>query len=214
MCKTGGKGSLIIASAWVKRTGNETPARLSNFPVHAPAATSTVAAEKRSPAVTTSVSRSPFCSKPITGAFALGRRPTLVEASSHDAAQAGPVCSIADDLTVTLVPGRAPLELHDLLHAVAKLLEAPPERFVYRVTADRVFRWAESLPFRDSRTADGVEADRRSQNAQHPDTGEAAIEALIASLNKHCRTMDAQANASTLWQDTLSLLVLVTMISG
>jgi hypothetical protein len=67
------------------------------------------------------------------GSFALQRRQFIVEAEQPAAQEA---VRLHDDLKVTLVPGRAPVQLHDLLHFVGQLEEATPEQFVYRITAE------------------------------------------------------------------------------
>jgi hypothetical protein len=129
------------------------------------------------------------------GAFALGRRPTLVkenlDAGPHPAsrATAAPSCVVNDDLTISLAPGRASLELHDLLHSVGRLLEATPERFLYRLTADRVFRWAEdAMP--DRSTPSG------------PTPSGPAIETLIGAMAKYIEVPGAQAGTPA-WQEKL-----------
>jgi hypothetical protein len=70
------------------------------------------------------------------GSFALQRRSSIVEAEPR--AMAHGTVQLKDDLTVTLVPGQAPAQLHDLLHMIGQLEETTPERFVYQITAEGV----------------------------------------------------------------------------
>lgn len=70
------------------------------------------------------------------GSFALQRRQTIVETDPQPAARGA--VTLRDDLSVELVPGRTPTQLHDLLHAIGQLDETTPEKFVYRITADGV----------------------------------------------------------------------------
>jgi hypothetical protein len=69
------------------------------------------------------------------GSFALQRRQSIVEAEQPMSQEA---VRLHDDLSVTLIPGRAPAQLHDLLHFVGQLEEATPEQFVYCITAEGV----------------------------------------------------------------------------
>ena len=71
-----------------------------------------------------------------TGSFVLRRRQTIVETGQQPVPQKA--AQLQDDLTVTLVPGQAPAQLHDLLHLIGKLEDATPERFVYHITAEGV----------------------------------------------------------------------------
>jgi hypothetical protein len=122
------------------------------------------------------------------GAFALGRSDSLVENSGRLASAASPdqpVCTIEDDMTVTLIPGYAPLELYDLLHTIARLVKATPERFVYRLTAEGVFRWV--LDYRTSCVRDhsgSTPAQTDQDTASRPAEVDrpAGIEALISLL--------------------------------
>ena len=69
------------------------------------------------------------------GSFILMRRSSserMPQAMPQNAVQFG------DDLSVTLVPGHAPTQLHDLLHALGKLQETSPQQFVYQITAEGV----------------------------------------------------------------------------
>jgi hypothetical protein len=126
------------------------------------------------------------------GAFALGRSDTLKQgtlgvtatpaAGGADAA----VCSIADNLTITLLPGRAPPDLYDLVHTVGDLVEATPDRFVYRITADKVYRWADAAVNQGTATGSSD-----------------AIETLIAALAQHCAPPGAQPQIASGWQRTL-----------
>jgi hypothetical protein len=123
------------------------------------------------------------------GAFALGRRSELLASRPTDALPDKACCSISPDLVLTLVPDRAPLELHDLLHTVGRLLEATPDRFSYQLTADGISGWLAS-----SRAAESG-----------PPPGAASMDALIALLGKHCHTSSEtldQASDET-WRDKL-----------
>ena len=70
------------------------------------------------------------------GSFALQRRPTIVDAKPQDIPR--DAVQIGDDLTIALVPGLAPAQLHDLLHFIGTLEETTPERFIYRINAEGV----------------------------------------------------------------------------
>jgi hypothetical protein len=70
------------------------------------------------------------------GSFALERRQVIVETAPQPAAQG--TVTLRDDLSIELVPGQTPTQLHDLLHAIGQLEETTPEKFVYRITADGV----------------------------------------------------------------------------
>jgi hypothetical protein len=72
------------------------------------------------------------------GSFALHRRSVIVE-QEQKAIPAGAV-QLADDLTVTVSPGKVPAQLHELLHLVGQLETTTPDEFVYRITADGVLR--------------------------------------------------------------------------
>ena len=141
------------------------------------------------------------------GAFTLGRRPTLAEESiDRLGAAVEPVCSVNEDLTVTLATGRAPLELYDLLHSVGRLLEATPERFLYRLTADRVFRWVENTP--PNGNIGRVSTPSEPTQNELPLSGPAptlrgpAIETLIAAIAQYTEAPSAQADAPA-WQKKL-----------
>lgn len=147
------------------------------------------------------------------GAFALGRRSTFAKESMDRAETAtespatssvGSICSVDDDLVVTLAPGRAPLELHDLLHGIGRLLEATPERFLYRLTADRVFRWVEDTLAGVATGRVLVERDPipGGPTPRGPTPSGPAIESLIATLTKYTEPPGKQASASA-WQEKL-----------
>jgi hypothetical protein len=127
------------------------------------------------------------------GAYALGRSPTLApDALSLDRAREAndtgqAACSIDDDLIITLRPGNVPLDLYDLIHAVGDLREATPDRFVYRLAASKVFRWAEATA---------------SQDNADPSTSH-AIEKLIAVLSQHCVPPGEQRQVAAGWQRKL-----------
>jgi hypothetical protein len=70
------------------------------------------------------------------GSFALQRRQTIVDTNAQPVTRGA--VTLKDDLTVELVPGRTPAQLHDLLHLVGQLEETTPERFIYHITADGV----------------------------------------------------------------------------
>jgi hypothetical protein len=129
------------------------------------------------------------------GAFALGRR-TMLAQSAFPSGQApvardtdAAACSVSDDLTVTLLPGRAPVELYDLVHAIGSLVEATPERFIYRLTASGVFRWVEAVT-------------NRASGGSSTSSGD-AIETLIAALSKHCAPPGTQPQVAATWQRKL-----------
>lgn len=128
-----------------------------------------------------------------TGALALGKRAALpVGASPSDRAAAAQgagraVCSVSDDLTVTLLPGQAPVELYDLVHTVGSLIEATPDRFVYRLNASHVLSWAEAAVGQGNAPAGISEA----------------IETLIAALSRHCAPPGAQPQVAADWQRKL-----------
>ena len=124
------------------------------------------------------------------GAFALGQRATLTQDRAYDPAVTGPTAAIADDLTITLAPGHAPLELYDLLQAVGHLVDATPDRFVYHLTAEKVFRWI------DNHTRASSASERSAATGY-------AIKELIALLDKHCTSPDTPGQASAGWQQQL-----------
>jgi hypothetical protein len=95
-------------------------------------------------------------------------------------------CSIADDLTISLLPERTPPDLYDLVHAVGDLVEATPDRFLYRITASKVYHWI------DAAVNQGVAASN----------GE-AIETLIAALAESCAPPGAGPPIAADWQRTL-----------
>jgi hypothetical protein len=72
------------------------------------------------------------------GSFAMHRRSVVVE-QEQKAIPPGAV-QLSDDLTVTLVPGQVPAQLHELMHLIGQLETTTPSEFVYRVTADGVLR--------------------------------------------------------------------------
>ena len=139
------------------------------------------------------------------GALALGKRTTLspdgagmeraTEGSDPERSDPerskGTACSISDDLTITLLPGLAPVELYDMVHAVGSLIEATPEQFVYRLRATRVLSWAEAAA---------------SQGGASPRVDD-AIETLIATLSRHCTAPGAPRTqgqpVATSWQRKL-----------
>ena len=70
------------------------------------------------------------------GSLVLGQRSTAAE-SEYQTAR-GAVVDIREDMTIDILPSHAPAQLHDLLHLIGDLVQATPERFVYRITADGV----------------------------------------------------------------------------
>lgn len=70
------------------------------------------------------------------GSFMLGRREELfeqqVDISPHEAIK------LQDDLTATVVPGSAPIELYQLLGDICQLESATPKAFSYRLSAGSV----------------------------------------------------------------------------
>jgi hypothetical protein len=117
-----------------------------------------------------------------TGVFALGRRKALVPSSIAQAAPHESSCSISDDLRVALVPDRAPLDLHELLHTTGRLVEATPDRFAYQLTAEGVSRWV------------AARVESESQDMQDPT---ATLERLIALLAQYC------GSSAQTWADKL-----------
>jgi hypothetical protein len=116
-----------------------------------------------------------------TGLFVLGRRSVL---DSEQASRSMPdesSCSISENLTVSLVPDRAPLHVHNLLHSTGRLLDATPDRFVYQMTAEGVSNW---LRAQTDEKAGAVRA-------------KGSIDTLISVLTKHCHS------ANTNWRETL-----------
>ncbi|MFN2130240.1 MAG: helicase-associated domain-containing protein [Anaerolineae bacterium] len=72
------------------------------------------------------------------GSFALHRRSVIVE-QEQKAIPAGAV-QLSDNLSVTVVPGQVPAQLHELLHLIGQIETTTPDEFVYRITADGVLR--------------------------------------------------------------------------
>lgn len=70
------------------------------------------------------------------GAFIMHRRANLVEAEIEPAAE--DAVRFENNLTVSIVPGYAPAQLHELLHHLGTLEETTPQRFVYRISAEGV----------------------------------------------------------------------------
>jgi hypothetical protein len=68
----------------------------------------------------------------------LGRRATLFEPRSAIAPQQA--IQLQDDLTATIIPGRAPTQLYHLLGTIGQLETATPQHFCYRITASSVQR--------------------------------------------------------------------------
>jgi hypothetical protein len=137
------------------------------------------------------------------GVFALGKQDAL-SGEAFDAGQAPAcedtgtaVCSVSDDLKVTLLPGQAPTELYDLVHTVGSLVEAAPDRFVYRLTASGVLRWAEAAASRgNGSTPDGDTADACAARSK-------AVETLIATLSEYCAPPGTQSPVAADWQREL-----------
>lgn len=76
-----------------------------------------------------------------TGSFALGRRRTL--SGNEQQVDVRDTVEFREDMTIALIPGRAPEQLHDLLRNIGRLGKATPERFVYRVTANHILETLE-----------------------------------------------------------------------
>jgi hypothetical protein len=125
------------------------------------------------------------------GAFALGRHSELLGSPSTDTLPGKSCCSISPDLIVTVTPDRAPLELHNLLHTVGRLLEATPDRFSYQLTANGISDWLASNQPAGS-TGRGSDA-----------SVDASVDALIALLNKHCQTSSQAQASDEVWRDKL-----------
>ena len=71
-----------------------------------------------------------------TGSFMLGRRQELFEHRAGIAPQQA--IKLQDDLTATVMPGHAPLELYNLMGVIGQLESATPQHFHYRITANSV----------------------------------------------------------------------------
>ena len=54
-----------------------------------------------------------------------------------DGADAGAL-ELNDDMTVKVIPGLAPAQLHALLHLLGELETTSPQQFIYRITAEGV----------------------------------------------------------------------------
>jgi hypothetical protein len=70
------------------------------------------------------------------GAYALAKRDSPYDATPQPPPEGAAILN--DDMTVVVVPGLAPAELHALLHLLGELKETSPQRFVYRITAEGV----------------------------------------------------------------------------
>lgn len=105
-----------------------------------------------------------------TGLFALGRRSELLSEQAASSLPHESSCFVSKDLTVTVVPDRAPLDVHNLLHSTGRLLEATPDRFIYQLTAEGVSNWLAS------------ESATRTERS-HP---QESADALIAALSQYC----------------------------
>lgn len=70
------------------------------------------------------------------GSFIMQRRTSLAEVEVAPAAE--DAVRFEKDLTVSIVPGYAPAQLHELLHHLGTLEETTPQRFVYRISAEGV----------------------------------------------------------------------------
>lgn len=116
------------------------------------------------------------------GLFALGRRSELVsEQLSSSTPHDDSACFVSENLTVTVVPDRAPLDVHNLLHSTGRLVEATPYRFVYQLTAEGVYNWL---------------AAESADEIGHPGRAD-SVDTLIAFLSKHCHA------TNTAWQEKL-----------
>jgi hypothetical protein len=127
-----------------------------------------------------------------TGSFALGHRTELSSVETATAVPTDPICSVSDSLAVIVVPDLAPLELHDLLHRVGRLVEVTPERFVYQLTAEGVLRWVDAGATAESGSQAGV---------SH------SVEGLVALLSRYCESSDSNwAEKLRTWQRNRGLL--------
>jgi uncharacterized Zn finger protein len=70
------------------------------------------------------------------GAFVLGRRETLFDQQTDIVLQEA--IKLQDDLTASIMPGCAPIELYNLLGDIGQLESATPQHFLYRLTANSV----------------------------------------------------------------------------
>jgi len=116
-----------------------------------------------------------------TALFVLGRRSEPKSEQAPSPVSGESPCVVSTGLTVTLVPDRAPLDVHNLLHSTGRLLDATPDRFVYQMTAEGVSSWLAS----QSTTVTGLPQ------------GKGSVDALIAVLSKYCHS------SNTDWQETL-----------
>jgi hypothetical protein len=117
------------------------------------------------------------------GVYALGRRSELAEAQFLRSRSEGPSCSVSPDLTVSVVPDRTSLEMHNLLHSAGRLLDTTPDRFVYQLTAEGISRWLESS------------------------SAETTVESLIAFLSDHCQATDTRwCEKLRTWEQNRGLL--------
>jgi len=70
------------------------------------------------------------------GAYALEKRDSPFDAGPQPPPEGA--LELNDDLTVAVIPGLAPAQLHALLHLLGDLENTSPQQFVYRITAEGV----------------------------------------------------------------------------
>jgi hypothetical protein len=142
------------------------------------------------------------------GQFLVGRQPTLRDepdsaASCQRMYPSSAICTFGDDLTISLVPNRVPSQLHHLLGSIGPLEQVTPQRFVYRVTAEGLRQWQESLWVTKEGTSARapVAAQTRPDSESLPD---GRIGTLISLLQQLLHTVDSRIDLPAAWQDKLS----------
>jgi len=122
------------------------------------------------------------------GEYLLGLRDDMEDAPAADDV---PGCEFGPDMVLSVVPGTAPLQLHELLSTIGQVEEASPSRFVYRLTADGVRRWVESEP-----------QDASAPHGEWPDRDDVA-QRMIGLLDRLCRVAGAQAGLPQTWRERI-----------
>jgi hypothetical protein len=117
------------------------------------------------------------------GAYALGRYSELAEPQFPQSTSSGSSCFVSPDLTVSVVPDRTSLEMHNLLHSAGRLLDTTPDRFVYQLTAEGISRWLDS------------------------GSAETTVESLIVFLSDRCQATDTRwSEKLRTWEQNRGLL--------
>ena len=136
------------------------------------------------------------------GQFLVRRQPSFRdEPDSTASGQA--ICSFGDDLTIALVPNRVPPQLHQLLGSIGQLELVTPQRFAYRITAEGVRHWQESLWVSRQGTPPLTAVTAEAP----PDVGappEGRIDTLILLLEQLLHQADPRADVPAVWRDRLS----------